>query len=114
MSAGLPEGALAAYGNSCSDGTYQPHPVQRVKYPNRTAGWKFGIPTALDRLIQQAVQQVLQGQWDPTFTEHSYGFRPGPSAHQAVARRSPMWLKATDGWLTSTWRNSLIESTMTG
>ena len=47
---------------------------------------KLGIPTALDRFIQQAVQQVLGTCWDRTFSEHSYGFRPGRSAHQAVAR----------------------------
>ena len=46
---------------------------------------KLGIPTVLDRFIQQAVLQVLQAQWDPTFSEHSYGFRPGRSAHKAVA-----------------------------
>ena len=47
---------------------------------------KLGIPTVLDRFIQQAVMQVLQKRWDPTFSEHSYGFRPGRSAHQAVAQ----------------------------
>ena len=47
---------------------------------------KLGIPTVLDRFIQQAVMQVLQGRWDRTFSEHSFGFRPGRSAHQAVAR----------------------------
>jgi RNA-directed DNA polymerase len=46
---------------------------------------KLGIPTVLDRFIQQAVMQVLQRKWDPTFSDHSYGFRPGRSAHQAVA-----------------------------
>jgi RNA-directed DNA polymerase len=46
----------------------------------------LGIPTVLDRLIQQAVMQVLQGRWDPTFSEHSHGFRPKRSAHQAVAK----------------------------
>jgi RNA-directed DNA polymerase len=44
------------------------------------------VPTVRDRLVQQAVQQVLQKQWDPTFSEHSYGFRPNRSAQQAVAR----------------------------
>src|SRR4051794_2393941 len=44
------------------------------------------MPTVLDRLIQQAILQVLQGRWDPTFSEHSYGFRPSRSAHQAVAQ----------------------------
>jgi RNA-directed DNA polymerase len=47
---------------------------------------KLGIPTVLDRFIQQAVMQVLQRQWDRTFSDHSYGFRPGRSAHQAVAQ----------------------------
>ena len=45
---------------------------------------KLGIPCVLDRFVQQAVLQVLQRQWDPTFSDHSYGFRPGRSAHQAV------------------------------
>jgi RNA-directed DNA polymerase len=47
---------------------------------------KLGIPTVLDRLIQQAVMQVLQRRWAPTFSEHSHGFRPKRSAHQAVAK----------------------------
>ena len=47
---------------------------------------KLGVPCVLDRVIQQAVLQVLQKQWDPTFSEHSYGFRRGRSAHQAVAQ----------------------------
>jgi len=57
-------------------GTYQPQPVRRVEIQSRTAGAKAGIPTVLDRLIQQAVMQVLQRRWDPTFSEHSHGFRP--------------------------------------
>ena len=47
---------------------------------------KLGIPTVLDRMVQQAVMQVLQGRWDRQFSEHSHGFRPGRSAHQAVAK----------------------------
>src|SRR5437899_8262694 len=69
------------------NGTYEPKPVLRVEIDKPDGGVrKRGIPTVLERRIQQAVRQVLQRRWDRTFSDHSYGFRPGRSAHQAVAQ----------------------------
>jgi RNA-directed DNA polymerase len=68
-------------------GSYQPTAVRRHEIPKSGGGVRqLGIPTVLDRFIQQAILQVLQPIFDPTFSEHSYGFRPGRSAHQAVCQ----------------------------
>jgi RNA-directed DNA polymerase len=66
-------------------GKYEPSPVKRVEIPKPGKGMRqLGIPTVQDRFIQQAMHQVLSPQFEPTFSEHSYGFRPGRSAHEAV------------------------------
>lgn len=81
------------------DGTYQPKPVQEREIPKDTVGIrKLGIPTVIDRFIQQCVLQVLQPLFDPTFSQHSHGFRPGRSAHDAL-RAAATYIREGRRWV---------------
>ena len=85
--------------NKLLGGTYVPSPVRRKEIPKPDGGTRLlGIPTVLDRWIQQMLLQILQGIFDPTFSDHSYGFRPDRNAHQAV-RAAQTYVRAGKSWV---------------
>ncbi len=85
--------------DSLLEGTYKPQPVRRVEIAKSGGGTRnLGVPIVLDRFVEQALLQVLQAEWDPTFSESSFGFRPARSAHQAV-EQAQTYIRAGYGWV---------------
>lgn len=91
---------------------YNPFPVRRKEIEKPDGGIRLpGIPTVLDRIIQQAIAQILEQVWDPTFSEFSYGFRPGRSTHDAVDVQRVICLTGTPTlsiWICQSFSTGLI------
>jgi len=95
----LKDGGWASVREQLRSGVYQPEPVRSAEIPKPDGGVReLGIPTVLDRLIQQAMLQVLTPEFDPQFSESSYGFRPKRSAHQAL-RKAKTYVEEGRGWV---------------
>jgi len=95
-------------------GRYRPAMVKQQLIPKSGGGMrKLGIPTVLDRFIQQALLQVLQPMFDASFSQHSHGFRPGRRRTTQWSRRSGTFSKAGRSWWTWTWSSSSTGSITT-